>query len=97
MSRTTVQPEGQSGPSLPAGKRFVPRQIAHFVIYTSRFAESVAWYKTMLGATATYEDDRLAFLSHDDEHHRVFQQLRLEHGPGIFARCCSFDKLLSIS
>ncbi len=57
-------------PSL-AKKRVVPAQIAHFVIYTSQYAELTAWYKVVLGATATYEDDKLAFLSYDEEHHRV--------------------------
>ncbi len=54
-----------------AKKRVVPAQIAHFVIYTSQYAELTAWYKVVLGATATYEDDKLAFLSYDEEHHRV--------------------------
>jgi catechol-2,3-dioxygenase len=54
-----------------AKNRVSPSQIAHFVIYTSRYAELTAWYKVALGATATYEDDKLAFLSYDDEHHRV--------------------------
>jgi catechol 2,3-dioxygenase-like lactoylglutathione lyase family enzyme len=51
--------------------RVAPTQIAHFVIYTSRYAELTAWYKVVLGASATFEDDKLAFLSYDEEHHRV--------------------------
>jgi catechol 2,3-dioxygenase-like lactoylglutathione lyase family enzyme len=51
--------------------RIKPAQIAHFVIYTSRFIEAVAWYKAMLNCTATFENDNLAFLTYDDEHHRV--------------------------
>jgi catechol 2,3-dioxygenase-like lactoylglutathione lyase family enzyme len=57
--------------STPATKRVAPAQIAHFVIYTSRYPEMLAWYKKTLTASATYEDDKLAFLSYDDEHHRV--------------------------
>ena len=58
--------------SLPvAENRIKPAQIAHFVLYTSRFAEAVAWYKSVLNCTATFEDDKLAFLTYDDEHHRV--------------------------
>jgi len=52
-------------------KHVAPAQIAHFVIYTSQYAELTAWYKVVLGASATYEDDKLAFLSYDEEHHRV--------------------------
>ncbi len=51
--------------------RIRPAQIAHFVIYTSRFTEAVAWYKSVLNCTATFEDEKLAFLTYDDEHHRV--------------------------
>jgi len=69
MTKTDTLSE-RSEPS-PATKRVAPAQIAHFVIYTSRYAELTAWYKIVLGATATYEDDNLAFLSYDDEHHRV--------------------------
>jgi catechol-2,3-dioxygenase len=59
------------GESTPATKRVAPAQIAHFVIYTSRYAEMLVWYKKALNAAATYEDDKLAFLSYDKEHHRV--------------------------
>ena len=55
----------------PARDRVVPAQIAHFVIFTSQYVELIAWYKIVLGASATYEDDKLAFLSYDEEHHRV--------------------------
>jgi len=48
-----------------------PTQIAHFVIYTSQYAALTAWYKVVLGASPTYEDEKLAFLSYDEEHHRV--------------------------
>jgi catechol 2,3-dioxygenase-like lactoylglutathione lyase family enzyme len=48
-----------------------PAQIAHFVLYTSRFAESAAWYKKLLNCKVTFENETLAFLTYDDEHHRV--------------------------
>jgi catechol 2,3-dioxygenase-like lactoylglutathione lyase family enzyme len=54
-----------------ADHRIKPAQIAHFVIYTSKFAQSTAWYKGLLNCTATFENDNLAFLTYDDEHHRV--------------------------
>jgi catechol-2,3-dioxygenase len=31
----------------------------------------VAWWKNFLGATARYENDFIAFLTYDDEHHRI--------------------------
>ena len=67
---TAINPASKIG-KVPAAKRVVPAQIAHFVIYTSRYAEMNAWYKAALGASVTFEDDTLAFLTYDDEHHRV--------------------------
>lgn len=48
-----------------------PLKLAHFVLRTNRYAEIVAWYKTVLNATAAFESEALAFLSYDKEHHRV--------------------------
>lgn len=48
-----------------------PEKLAHFVIRTSRFEELVAWYMTVLGAKPAFKNDILAFLSYDEEHHRV--------------------------
>ncbi len=31
----------------------------------------VAYYKAVLGARASYENDQVAFLTYDDEHHRI--------------------------
>lgn len=48
-----------------------PAKLAHFVLRTSRFDEIVDWYKTVLGAKPAFQNELLAFLSYDDEHHRV--------------------------
>ena len=48
-----------------------PAKLAHFVIRTSRFEELVDWYMTVLGAVPAFKNDILAFLSYDEEHHRV--------------------------
>ena len=55
----------------PASTMVSPSKLAHFVLRTSRYAEMVAWYKYVLHAEAAFESDALAFLSYDDEHHRV--------------------------
>lgn len=55
----------------PASTMVRPSKLAHFVLRTSRYAEMVAWYKYVLHAEAAFESDALAFLSYDDEHHRV--------------------------
>jgi len=48
-----------------------PQTFAHIVLRTSRFEELVAWYKFALGAHASFENEMLAFLTYDHEHHRV--------------------------
>ena len=48
-----------------------PIKLAHVVLKTSRFAEIVAWYKQALSAEAAFENDMIAFLTYDDEHHRI--------------------------
>lgn len=54
-----------------SGKVISPQRLAHFVLRTSRFEELVDWYQTVLGATPAFKNEILAFLSYDEEHHRV--------------------------
>jgi catechol-2,3-dioxygenase len=51
--------------------RIPPTKLAHFVRRTSRFEELVAWYRTVLAAEIVHADEMLAFLTYDEEHHRV--------------------------
>ena len=48
-----------------------PTKFAHFVLRTSNFTEVLDWWKTALEAEARYQNDFIAFISYDDEHHRV--------------------------
>jgi catechol-2,3-dioxygenase len=48
-----------------------PQKLAHVVRRTSRFDELVRWYCTVLGAEVVHTDGTLAFLTYDDEHHRI--------------------------
>ena len=48
-----------------------PQKLAHVVRRTSRFEEMVRWYCTVLGAEVVAGDGTLAFLTYDDEHHRI--------------------------
>lgn len=65
MTHDTTAPIGEARAITP------PTRLAHFVLRTSRFREMIDWYKTVLGAEAAFENDILAFLSYDEEHHRV--------------------------
>ncbi|POS68844.1 glyoxalase/Bleomycin resistance protein/Dioxygenase [Diaporthe helianthi] len=53
------------------GKVLSPAALVHVVLQTSQFEPMVAFYKAFLGAHATYENEFLAFLTYDEEHHRV--------------------------
>jgi catechol-2,3-dioxygenase len=48
-----------------------PAKLAHIVYRTRRFDEMLAWYKTVFGATVQHQNPALAFLTFDDEHHRL--------------------------
>jgi catechol-2,3-dioxygenase len=55
----------------PSRGRIAPIRLAHIVRRTARFDEMIAWYRTVLAAEVTHADDVLAFLTYDDEHHRI--------------------------
>ena len=48
-----------------------PAKFAHFVLRTGQIDRMAEWYQTVLGARIVFRDERLCFLSYDDEHHRL--------------------------
>jgi len=48
-----------------------PATLAHLVRRTARFPEMLRWYQSVLGAHVVHADDVLAFLTYDEEHHRI--------------------------
>jgi catechol 2,3-dioxygenase-like lactoylglutathione lyase family enzyme len=48
-----------------------PVKFAHMVFRTSRYQAVIDWYCTVLGGHVVFSNDALAFLTYDDEHHRV--------------------------
>jgi catechol-2,3-dioxygenase len=48
-----------------------PARFVHVVYRTRRFAEMIAWYQTVFGCRVAYQNPVLAFLTYDDEHHRI--------------------------
>ena len=67
---------------LPATEPISPAKFAHFVLRTGQFDRMAEWYRTVLAARIVFRDERLCFLSYDDEHHR----LALIHVPGLAPR-----------
>jgi len=63
---------GESRSSDPAAGLVSPKKLAHVVLRTrSRYDEMVAWYLTVLNARIVAQAGFMAFLTYDDEHHRI--------------------------
>jgi catechol-2,3-dioxygenase len=63
-------------------KKIVPNKFAHAVLRTNKFRQMVDWYKNVLLADVVFENEMLAFMTYDDEHHR----LAIAAFPGIVDR-----------
>ncbi len=66
----------------PVSHPISPAKFAHFVLRTGQFDAVAKWYETVLAARIVFRDERLCFLSYDDEHHR----LAIIHVPGLAPR-----------
>ncbi|KAK7905501.1 hypothetical protein LTR67_000224 [Exophiala xenobiotica] len=55
----------------PATTVASPSKLAHVVLRTNNFKNMVQYYKDFLGARVIYENEILAFISYDEEHHRI--------------------------
>lgn len=51
--------------------RIRPAKFVHVVYRTYRFEEMIAWYLKVLGAKIQHHSPAIAFVTYDDEHHRV--------------------------
>lgn len=51
--------------------RIKPAKFAHVVYRTRRFAEMIDWYVKVFGCKLQFQNPVLAFVTYDDEHHRV--------------------------
>lgn len=71
----TAQPNGAAAPIAPA-------KFAHAVLRTTRLPAMLDWYCTVLNAHVVFQTGTLAFLTYDDEHHR----LALAAFPGVVER-----------
>jgi catechol-2,3-dioxygenase len=51
--------------------RIRPAKFAHVVYRTRRFEQMLAWYSVVFDAKVQFQNPVLAFVTYDDEHHRV--------------------------
>jgi catechol-2,3-dioxygenase len=64
-----------------------PIKLAHVVFRTGRLQAMLDWYCTVLEARVAFANDLVAFLTYDDEHHRVaFANLGATAEPAADAR-----------
>src|SRR5688500_1177407 len=57
--------------SSSAGAAIKPAYISHYGIRAQRYKEMIKWYKTVFGARIQHENEFLAFMTFDEEHHRL--------------------------
>lgn len=57
--------------SSSTSKVLSPKSLAHVVFRTGNYKPMVSFYKAFLGAHAVHENEYIAFLRYDEEHHRV--------------------------
>lgn len=63
--------QGMQGSDARDGNRLAPDYLAHWVVKTARSDEVIAWYRTVFGARVIHEDSKIAFLTWDEESHRL--------------------------
>jgi catechol 2,3-dioxygenase-like lactoylglutathione lyase family enzyme len=64
-------PAGSPAASSPASDAIVPAKLAHVVIRARHFAETLAWYRKVFHMRTSFEAPVIAFLTYDEEHHRI--------------------------
>ena len=67
-------------PTSSGDARIVPTKLAHYVIRAKRFQEMLAWYRKVFHLETSFEAPVIAFLTYDEEHHRI-AFLNTEHLP----------------
>ena len=48
-----------------------PAKLSHAVLRTAHLKQMIEWYKTVLNAEVMFENDLIAFMTYDEEHHRI--------------------------
>src|ERR1700740_1197991 len=59
----------QAAPTISGGPA-VPFKMAHLVLRCADYRKIVNWYMTLFNARVVFQNDRFAFITFDDAHHR---------------------------
>ena len=57
--------------SVDPHKKVRPARFAHFVLRVRDIEQAVAWYEEVLGMEMVHDAGKIAFMSFDEEHHRI--------------------------
>lgn len=57
--------------NVSAGATIKPAYISHYGIRAQRYREMIEWYKKVFRAKIQHENEFLAFMTFDEEHHRL--------------------------
>jgi catechol-2,3-dioxygenase len=63
---TKIRKIGKNG-----GRSISPPRLSHIVLRTTHLKPMIDWYTTVFDAQVLYQNEMLAFLTYDDEHHRI--------------------------
>lgn len=56
---------------LDANTKLRPARFAHFVLRVRQLETAIHWYEEVLGMEMVHRSEKIAFLSFDEEHHRI--------------------------
>ncbi|MCH2170243.1 VOC family protein [Myxococcota bacterium] len=76
-----------------------PSKFAHVVLRTRHFEEAIAWYGTVLGMEVVFRNDLVAFMTYDEEHHRLAlfavpdKEAPAPGSPGLDHMAYTFDSI----
>ena len=73
--------------------RIRPDRFVHVVYRTRQFDKMIAWYQAVFDCKVQYQDPVLAFLTYDDEHHRVGRLRGRRKPERLFACAVSGNQL----
>jgi catechol 2,3-dioxygenase-like lactoylglutathione lyase family enzyme len=71
MNAVTERPRAKRRIADEFPERVRPSKFAHAVLTTPDLPRARAWYLNVFAARIAYENDKVCFLTYDDEHHRI--------------------------
>src|SRR5258705_3658774 len=71
MNAVTERPRARRRLAEEYPDRVRPSKFAHVVLTTTNLPRARSWYLNVFDARVAYENDKVCFLTYDEEHHRI--------------------------